>query len=379
MTTIVFSEKLADRQGNQITTEDLKKAFKEAIIINQKLIANNKRIAYFFIDPLIRTFEAANNFYFNILECSVIEKLNTYKSGAGPVQALFDAKELIDQDWYDAVFIFGYDPLLTDKLVLGKDAIKQAMNIFGSKSILECYNLKSHKLCQELGISKEFFFQLTDGLYKNYLRTYAEKTREDVPDHRGKLLEDLNGDLFRITDCANPNIDFAGGVILANDGTADLLDTNKRVKVSGVKYSMVKGIPENIDRIVGDKDNIFEHLKSAFLEAQRQAQINAIEEFQKGNLILELYTCYPPIPLAFLITTKMADSVIEIPELLSNHPITITGGMNFAGAPWNNPALNGLIEMVAVMKNGAKDYGLIHGNGGIGEVQGVAILEKIRS
>jgi len=192
------------------------------------------------------------------------------------------------------------------------------------------------------------------------------------------LLDDLNGDLFRITDCANPNIDFAGGVIVVNGRTADFLDVNEKVKVSGVKYNMVKGIPKNIDRIVGDKGNIFEHLKSAFLEAQHQAQINVIEEFINGNLLLELYTCYPPIPLAFLLTTKMVESVIEIPEFLEKYPITITGGMNFARAPWNNPALNGLIEMVKTMKNGDKNYGLIHGNGGIGEIQGVAILERMR-
>ena len=51
--------------------------------------------------------------------------------------------------------------------------------------------------------------------------------------------------------------------------------------------------------------------------------------------------------------------------------------MNFARAPWNNPALNGLIEMVNTMKDGPVKYGLIHGNGGIGEIQGVAILERM--
>ena len=112
MATIIYSEKLTDVEGNQITREALKEVFKEAIKINNKLSLNNKRIAYFFIDPLLNSFEAANNFYFSILECNSIEKIGTYKSGASPVQALFDAKELIDHDLYDAVFVFGYDPLL---------------------------------------------------------------------------------------------------------------------------------------------------------------------------------------------------------------------------------------------------------------------------
>ncbi|OLN28807.1 hypothetical protein DSOL_3884 [Desulfosporosinus metallidurans] len=51
--------------------------------------------------------------------------------------------------------------------------------------------------------------------------------------------------------------------------------------------------------------------------------------------------------------------------------------MNFARAPWNNPALNALIDMCKAMRKGVKNYGLVHGNGGIGEIQGVAILERM--
>ncbi|MDP4158746.1 MAG: hypothetical protein Q8911_03140 [Bacillota bacterium] len=377
MTNIIYAEKLIDREGNQITRERLKEGFKDAIEINKKLILDNKRIAYFFIDPLLNNFEAANSFYFSILGCNSLDKINTYKSGASPVQSLFDARELIENDLYDAVFIFGYDPLLTNKQVYGKDLIKQAMDIFNGRSILECYNLISHKMCEVLKISKELFFQLTDGLYRNYLKTYTKTIGQEVSYDRGRLLDDLNGDLFRITDCANPNIDFAGGVILVNDKTAKILNIrNKRIKVAGVKYSMVAGMPENIDQIVGSKENIFPHLRSSFLVAQHEAKINVIEEFRNKNLLLDLYTCYPPIPLAFLLTTQMVESVWELPLFLSNYEITITGGMNFARAPWNNPALNGLIEMCKMMSNEAVNYGLVHGNGGIGEIQGVAILER---
>ena len=379
MTTIIYSEKVTDIEGNQITKEALKEIFKEAIEINKNLSSNSKRIAYFFIDPLLNSFEAANNFYFSILECNLIKKIDTYKSGASPVQALSDAKELIDHDLYDAVFIFGYDPLLSNRHVYGKDIIKQAMDIFNGRSILECYNLIAHKMCEEMGICKELFFQLTDGLHRNYLRTYTKKIGREVLYDRGRLLNDLNGDLFRITDCANPNVDFAGGVIIVNDETVDFLNIeNEKVKVSGVRYSMVEGIPENIDKIVGCKDNLFTHLRSSFLEAQHQANINVVQEFKNENLLLELYTCFPPIPLAFLLTTKMVESVSELPQFLSSYEITVTGGMNFAKAPWNNPALNGLIDMCKAMRKGVKKYGLIHGNGGIGEIQGVAILERCR-
>lgn len=377
MTTIIYANKLMDREGNKLTPEKLQELFKTAITINRKLSAHDKRVAYFFIDPLLNSFEAANDFYFRILGCHSISKINTYKSGASPVQALSDAKELIKHDLYDAVFIFGYDPLLTNTQVYGKEVIKQAMDIFNGKSILECYNSISHSMCKEIGISKEFFFQLTDSLYKNYQKTYAERIGQKVAYDRGRLLDDLNGDLFRMTDCANPNIDFAGGIILTNNQTADFLNVQSgKVKVSSAKYRMVRGAPECIDKLVGQKENLFAHLRSSFFEAQNEADIDVLKEFKNGNLRLELYTCYPPIPLAFLLTTNMVKNIREIPEFLLNYEITITGGMNFARAPWNNPALNALIEMYNTLKNGTGKYGLVHGNGGIGETQGVAILER---
>lgn len=66
--------------------------------------------------------------------------------------------------------------------------------------------------------------------------------------------------------------------------------------------------------------------------------------------------------------------VEQMPEFLLKHSITITGGMNLARAPWNNPALNGLITMVQRMQMNGENIGLIHANGGLGYRQGVAIL-----
>ena len=48
--------------------------------------------------------------------------------------------------------------------------------------------------------------------------------------------------------------------------------------------------------------------------------------------------------------------------------------MNLARAPWNNPALNGLITMYHQLMDSPQQFGLVHGNGGIGYRQGIAIL-----
>lgn len=380
MSQVIYSSKITEQHGGRITQSVLKDTFKEAISIHKKLKSQDKRIAYFFIDPLLKSFEAANEFYFSVFECETIEKINTYKSGASPIQALTDAKEVLDHGLYDAVFIFGHEPLLTNKRLYGKEEITKAMNIFEEHSIMRCYNEMAHHLSRELGISKQEFTLICDQLFTNYQKTYSQNTNKEASMDRGKFLVEHQADLFKLTDCANPNIDFSGGIILTNENTANDLNISKdaRVQLAGVSYSMIEGSPENIDKIVGKKGNLFPHLRYALSQAQSQSEINIIEQLSRKNLHLEVYTCYPPIPIGFLITTGILKDIKDLPQLLEEHEITITGGMSLARAPWNNPALNAIIDMYQKLKSSKQEsYGLVHGNGGIGEIQGVAILAKV--
>jgi hypothetical protein len=262
---------------------------------------------------------------------------------------------------------------------LSKEEINKAMGIFQEKSLLECYNLLGHEICKKVGLSIDEFSNISDKLYENYQRTYASITNEVLGNNRGKSLADSKADLFKLTDCANPNIDFSGGIILANKETADFLQVpdEDRILVSGTAYRVVEGLPEKINTIVGDKNALFPHLEEAFREAESDAGINFVKEYKNNNLLLETYTCYPPIPIAFIFATGMIQDTDEIIDFLDRYEVTITGGMNFARAPWNNPALNGLIEMNKKMKKDQVKYGVVHGNGGIGEVQGVAFLERV--
>jgi hypothetical protein len=289
-----------------------------------------------------------------------------------------DACELIKHDLYDAVFIFGYDPLLSDTRNYGKDTIKKAMEIFENFSLIQCYDRLARQLCRQTNISDDTFRELADLLFDNYCRTFYNRSGTAGAFPRGKNLQDLGSDLFCLTDCANPNIDFAGGLVVANHRTAEQLNIpeHKRMNVAGSGYAVVKGSPEAIDRITGDDNDLFAHLKDAFMRAQAEAQIDVVREFDAKNLLLEAYTCYPPIPIAFLLVTGLVRSINEIGAFLRDHKITVTGGMNIARAPWNNPALNALIEMAQLLSHSCCRYGLVHGNGGIGEAQGITILER---
>ena len=80
--------------------------------------------------------------------------------------------------------------------------------------------------------------------------------------------------------------------------------------------------------------------------------------------------------MAFLLVSGLVDILDDIPDFLSKYSITITGGMNLARGAWNNPALNALVLMHQRLCDGPEKLGLIHGNGGLGYRQGIAIVER---
>lgn len=375
---IIYAGKMTDTNGGQISYRLLKEVFEEAITLHKKLITDQRKIAYFFIDPLLHSFEAANEFYFSVFECESIEKCNTYKSGASPIQALADAEELIKNGLYDAVLIFGHELLLTNRKLYGKDEVTKAMSLFENHSIIQCYHEMARTLGRELELTEHQLIDLFDQLFGNYHKTYKQLAGDEVSSNRGRRLDVLGADLFKLTDCANPNIDFSGGIILVNEDTAQSLSIaeENQIKVRSARYSMMAGSPENIHQIVGQKNRLFPHLQKAFFQVQHHSRVQMADEWKNRNLFLEVYTCYPPVPIAFLLSTGMIADINELPDFLAEYEITITGGMNFAKAPWNNPALNAVIGMVQKLKENTRSYGLVHGNGGIGEIQGVVLLEK---
>jgi hypothetical protein len=378
MAYVIYAEKIAFEKEYELSHRIMKEQFRTAIELKETLLADDRRIACFFIDPLLRSFEAANRFYFGVLECDTVQRINAYKSGAGPIQALADAKELIDCDLCDAVFLFGCEPLLSDTRKYGKEAIANAMEIIEDHSLIRCYDRLARRLCREIGLSRDGFRRLADKLYENHVRVFQRISgrKDDVA--RGRILHEHGTDLFHLTDCANPNIDFAGGLVVAGDRVVERLNPDgARLKILGVGCRVTEGAPQAIPKIVGDGGNLFPHLREAFAQAQLMSGIDVKEEFEKRNLLLEVYTCYPPIPIAFLLTAGFARDVGEMDAFLDRFEITLTGGMNLAKAPWNNPALNGLIELSKRLFSGDARYGLVHGNGGIGEAQGVAILGQI--
>jgi len=319
--------------------------------VQEKLISKGCSYVELTIDPLTVPWGASS--------------FRHYQSGNAPILALKEANNIISSGEADAVIISGTDPLWSG---YAPDRRRNLMDIYkdANLTIPEAYTELAKAFIEENEITESEFTHFAEILFNNYVETASKRgiTRLD------RLTEKVTP-LFAKSDCANPVVDFDGKLILGNEETADLLGISDRVYLLGV------GVDDSVKDGPGNEQEIAEyhHLISAYNTACSAAGINFKELFLGKEALLEAYTCFPIVPLAFLLKTGIAEKG-ELDGIIRNHPLTVTGGMNLARAPWNNPALHALIVMYHKLLETDTLYGGVHGNGGLGYSQGFAVIGR---
>ncbi|WP_207062193.1 hypothetical protein [Motiliproteus sp. SC1-56] len=293
---------------------------------------------------------------------------NHFRSGCAPVEALARARQLIVGGDVEAVVISGHEPLASG---YSREERLERMAIYGPDCPLtQAYNDLAECFIKRQGGDRDLFIRCRDALYQNYLRTYRKAGH---PVHRlpaARWLEPVTP-LFRGVDCANPVVDFEGRVLLCNDRVLKALKPAALpLLLKGVGLGLLAEDGPGAMEAICD----YRHLQQAFDECVAQAGVDVAAAVKDERLLLEVYSCYPVVPMAFLLSTGIASNLTCLPELLEKLPVTVTGGMNLARAPWNNPALNGLVDLCAEIRAQGKHGGVLHANGGLGYRQGVALL-----
>ncbi|MBQ0756414.1 MAG: hypothetical protein KBT66_00150 [Amphritea sp.] len=349
---IIASAKTVDETGS----------LKHCLELEQTLQQQKARITELTIDPLSTPWHSEL-------------QPNHYRSGCGPLEALSHARHLIKRGEADAVVISGKDMLRTG---YQRQERLDLMAIYGDDyPLTTAYNELAEQFLHRHGADAELFQQLAHHLFENYKCSYRnvvsdQLIAEQLPDERWY---NHITPLFRGVDCANPLIDFSGKILISSSAIAQQLTipADTCLEISGVGLGFLPGDgKQHVEDIVS-----YDHLKLAYQAACHQAETDFAEQFRQGKALLETYTCYPVVPIAFLLASGLVDLLEQVPAFLEQHLITITGGMNLAKGPWNNPALNSLIEMHQQMiASPGHHIGAVHGNGGLGYKQGVAILKK---
>lgn len=315
---------------------------------------------HLYIDPLKTDWDAP-------------EKANHFRSGCAPIEALSAAKQLIENG-APAVFISGEDFIKTG---YSRDERLKKMSVYGEQAPLtELYTELSHSFRQNHDLDETQFMDFAKHLFENYKVSYRNALAQNFSEQLlpSERWHQPITSLFRGVDCANPLVDFSGRILITRADVAQQLNIPKtewlHVKAVGLSRLDADG-PDHIEKIA-----TYDHLKQAYESACAEANMDFASTFKAGNALLETYTCYPVVPMAFLLISGLVDITENIPEFLQEHSITITGGMNLARGAWNNPALNALIAMHHRLNDGPETIGLIHGNGGLGYRQGVAIVKR---
>jgi hypothetical protein len=332
----------------------------DCLDLEAKIIQSGIDIHHLYIEPLSADWHQTS-------------KPDHFKSGCAPVEALDKAKQLIEQG-AQAVLISGEDNL---KSGYSRQERQARMAVYADDyPLTQAYTDLAQQFIRHHDIDADLFKHISESLFENHKASFRHALSDDfsasmLPEE--KWYRPLT-ELFRGVDCANPLIDFSGRVLLSTQALADSLEVavNKRLVVAGVGLHKLDGDgPEYIDQIAD-----YQHLKQAYHSCCSQAEVDFAEQFRQGRALLETYTCYPVVPMAFLLVSGLVDMLEKIPDFLKQHLITVTGGMNLARAPWNNPALNGMITLYQRLIEGEESLGLLHANGGLGYRQGVAMLTR---
>ncbi len=292
---------------------------------------------------------------------------NHFRSGASPITALEKAYEFIVKEEKNVVLITGRDYLKSE---YSPEERRDLMEIYPGTTIPNVYNELALAYIKENNLTENDFKHIAEKIFENYQR--SAKAR-GIKYQSSEKWYNFITTLFRGVDIANPVVDFHAKVLIVSDDLyKKYFKSDNAVKLTGVScVKLGADGPDAIEKIVK-----YGHLKTTYNKACEMAGIDFNNEFKNNNAFLEIYTCFPVVPLAFMQKTGLASNKEELLQFLENYEITVTGGMNLAKAAFNNPVLNALVVMFEKLQESDYKYGLVHGNGGLGYQQGAAIMEK---
>jgi hypothetical protein len=290
------------------------------------------------------------------------------KSACAPIEALIESNGRIAAGELDAVLITGTDLIKSEFAGRGAER-DRLMLAYGDHTFLKAFDELAGVLREHLSLSSREFDELADGLFENYWRTWsALHTGAVRPDQR--WFEKVTPH-FRGVDCANPSIDFEGALLATTSERAFAVGCDPAIAVAVQGMSVAQRCDDGIEHI--PEIIFYDHLKSAYEEACGQAGLDVGELWLGGDARVEIYSCYPVVPIAFLFATSLAGDASEMKRLLAEHPVTITGGLNLGRAPWNNSTLSAIVQAVGMIRSGTSIIG-VHSNAALGYKQGFLVL-----
>ncbi len=183
-----------------------------------------------------------------------------------------------------------------------------------------------------------------------WIRTSPTATEITTPSPKNRMVSSPYPKLMT----ANINVDQAGAVVMTSYGSAVAAGVAHEQLVFLVSGSGAYEHPAIRERWELDRSVAFDSSAHRALDLAGVA-IDDIEH-------LDLYSCFPS-------SVQLAQAHLG----LGNRPFTMTGGLTFAGGPFNGYCTQALAHAVEVLRGGSESA-FLHGNGGFFSKQSVLIL-----
>ena len=159
--------------------------------------------------------------------------------------------------------------------------------------------------------------------------------------------------------CSNWSVDQAGALLLCSAGRAEKLGITRERWVfpwASTESSHMVAVSARADLAVCD---------GARLAGRAALAAGGIEDPTQLDLV-ELYSCFP-------IAVELYAEALDLPP---TRDLTVTGGMPFAGGPYNNYVLQATCRMARLIRDGRGRNGLVSSVSGILTKQGFGLWAK---
>jgi hypothetical protein len=177
-------------------------------------------------------------------DCHSPEKIYHFRSGCAPIEALAEAKRLIENG-DAAVIISGKDQMKTG---CSRTERLNKMAVYGENySLTQAYTDLARTFIKNNNITDKKFKECASALFENYQISFNHTLSDTFTP---ELLPDLRWykpitDLFRGVDCANPMEDFSGRLLITGADITEKLGVDRsqwlKVKAVGLSRLMVMG------------------------------------------------------------------------------------------------------------------------------------------
>jgi len=145
--------------------------------------------------------------------------------------------------------------------------------------------------------------------------------------------------------CANNHVDQAAALVVMSAEAADRLGVPREQRVY---------VHDTVNTV--DSDSLLERRSIHHVPALELAARTVADRWGPPAEIdhIDLYGCFPSI----------VSHSIDLLGLPADRPLTVTGGLGFAGAPLNFAAGQSLVAMVQALRAEPGSRGMVQGNGG---------------